>query len=148
CPNGCCDVTQTCQSGSSSTACGAAGLLCASCPDSQPCSEGVCAGCASTCTTGCCAGSTCEPVAGLTCGLVGKACTACDATLAPDCSTMGACSCGGGPACVGGQRCLNGLCVCDATSCSEGCCQGTTCEMLSPAACGPVGESCAVCATG
>jgi hypothetical protein len=72
----------------------------------------ACAGTQSVCATGCVDEST-------------------------DSANCGAC----GNTCAGGQRCSGGKCLCDATSCLNGCCDASgTCR---PAACGTGGGACA-----
>jgi hypothetical protein len=58
-------------------------------------------------------------------------------------------NCGGcGNACSSGQHCSSGACVCDDTSCPDGCCAGASCVKLadqSTAHCGAIGTSCGSC---
>lgn len=147
CPMGCCEGN-TCQPGTSSSACGAAGAACSTCPNGETCSNGACSGCnASTCPTGCCSGSTCTtPTSAMACGTAGAACTNCG-SKADGCSASGTCSCGGGAACGTGQECSGGQCVCNAASCPTGCCSGTTCTTPSAMACGTGGAACTSCGT-
>ena len=109
----------------------------------------VVTGCNSTtCPTGCCSGGTCTTPSTTACGTAGAACVSCGAT-ADGCSASGACTCGGATACAKGQVCANGSCICDANSCSTGCCQGNTCQPgTDPNACGAAGSTCAMCPTG
>ncbi|MBI1818052.1 MAG: DUF4215 domain-containing protein [Deltaproteobacteria bacterium] len=76
----------------------------------------------------------------------------CSATCAvePDHTCIGSpsvCTCGTNPACIAGQRCVSGSCVCDNTSCPNGCCAGSTCTVPSPTSCGAGGASCLTCDT-
>ncbi|HEX8794881.1 MAG TPA: hypothetical protein VF765_28235 [Polyangiaceae bacterium] len=109
----------------------------------------VVTGCnAVTCPTGCCSGTTCTTPSTSACGTAGATCTACGST-ADGCSALGTCTCGGGNACGSGQVCSGGQCVCDATSCPTGCCQGNICQPgTDPNACGAAGGTCAMCPTG
>jgi hypothetical protein len=59
----------------------------------------------------------------------------------------------GNACCPSGSRCLTGggkpRCVCDATSCPSGCCQGATCQPGTTAqACGSGGAACQACTGG
>jgi hypothetical protein len=61
-----------------------------------------------------------------------------DAQHCGDCATT----------CADGQRCVNGNCVCDATSCPNGCCDGATCVRFAQQSnerCGAGGAACAAC---
>lgn len=141
--DGCCNG-DTCETGDSSTACGAGGATCESCGGAA-CSGGVCASCnATTCPDGCCSGATCSTASAATCGLSGAACVACNPMVADQC-VGGTCACGAGPACGPGQRCDGGTCVCDFTSCPDGCCDGTTCRARSTSTCGTAGGACSSC---
>ncbi len=73
-------------------------------------------------------------------------CIECDPARSDGCSPENGCLCGAGPSCGDGQRCAEGLCVCDATSCPGGCCDGNVCLGPSPSSCGTEGESCVACA--
>jgi hypothetical protein len=119
CP-GCC-ANGVCQLGTAPTACGVAGNACASCGSGESCSDGVCSGCALSCTSGCCVGSSCSNPSVETCGAKGQACRNCG-MQSDSCSATGQCQCGTEPSCRVGQRCSGGRCVCDATSCANGCC--------------------------
>jgi hypothetical protein len=141
CPNGCCAGT-TCVAYASqgSGQCGAGGAACAACPQGQDCIQGVCTPAAvcnsETCPSGCCAGTTCIALINQDadqCGTDGEACAAC-----PE-----------------GQDCIQGICapltVCDAETCSNGCCEGTTCVRYAAQddeQCGTEGEECAACPEG
>ncbi len=61
-------------------------------------------------------------------------------------------NCGGcGIRCVPGQHCSGNVCVCDKTSCPDGCCKGTTCEDFASQAsamCGTAGAACGTCTGG
>ena len=107
-------------------------------PDVRPCAE-TCSGC---CTDD---GACVEPPDSLQCGTSGSSCVACDANVADTCSAAGECACGGGAACGAGQRCFEGSCICDATSCSDGCCTGNVCTPVSNSACGFAGQQCNSC---
>jgi hypothetical protein len=74
------------------------------------------------------------------------------ATGCPECQTCNPATgrCIGNPAadeapCGTGGRCLAGECVCDATSCPTGCCDGTTCRIADDNACGTEGRACTSC---
>jgi hypothetical protein len=59
----------------------------------------------------------------------------------------------GNTCCPSGSRCISGggkpRCVCDATSCPNGCCQGGTCQAgTTAAACGSGGTACQACTGG
>src|SRR5581483_7307846 len=71
-------------------------------------------------------------------------------------ATDGACCNGGSGVCQGdqciacdaGQRCHQGQCVCDATSCPNGCCDGANCVPFADQTnqrCGTGGAACAAC---
>jgi cysteine-rich repeat protein len=74
------------------------------------------------------------------------ACTvSCDRTTSDNC-TGSTCRCGSGPVCGSGARCVLGACRCDATSCPNGCCNGSVClPGNSNDACGSGGASCQAC---
>ena len=95
CCRGCWDGS-TCQAGGAVSACGAAGAMCTSCDDGNPCTDDVCtlSGCVSTpndsrtctggtchggaCCTGCWDGAACRAgTAPTACGASGAACAAC-----------------------------------------------------------------------
>ena len=108
-----------------SCACGAA------CPACQTCDA----------TTGRCV--TNPAFAELACGLPGQVCL-----------DDGVCGCDD-TSCATGQRCNGIVCVCDAASCPDGCCDANrTCRVNEEAACGTGGgtcihcPSCQVCANG
>jgi hypothetical protein len=147
CPNGCCDGN-TCVPGQSGEKCGRAGGACNACPGSEACVDGACGGCLQTCTTGCCSGSTCAPRGVDTCGANASACSTCGIT-ADTCTGSGQCECGNGSACALGQRCTGGACVCDATSCPDGCCTSSGACLRpgqqSGSQCGLNGIACAGC---
>lgn len=99
-----------------SCACGAA------CPSCQTCDA----------TTGRCV--TNPAFTGLACGLPGQVCLG-----------DGVCGCND-TSCADGQRCNGIVCVCDAASCPDGCCDGTrTCRVNEEAACGTGGGICSRC---
>lgn len=118
----------------------------AACLPGLHCLGGSCACDAVSCARGCCANSSCTPIAFPWCGLPGGgACARCDETLADRCSAFGGCQCGLGPQCSPGQRCSQGTCVCDAQSCSQGCCDDSTCRPSSLSSCGTLGRRCVSC---
>jgi hypothetical protein len=50
--------------------------------------------------------------------------------------------------CASGQACVNNLCVCDASSCRTGCCDGVTCKQrTSDEMCGSNGAACVACSS-
>jgi hypothetical protein len=138
CPNGCCtSSTGTCVTYANQglMACGTGGATCGSCSSDQHCSSaGVCTCDNSTCPNGCCTSTTgsCVPYANQgdsTCGNAGA-------------------TCGG---CPSGQHCGgNGTCICDGTSCPNGCCTSPTGTCVPYAAqgsatCGTAGARCRDC---
>ncbi len=165
CPDGCCDGVQ-CQIGQLS-ACGTSGGACQACDaevadncasggcacgvgpaceGGQRCLAGACVCDSVSCPGGCCDGTTCQAKSINTCGVNGSTCVACDLALADQCSHQnGQCACGGGPSCLPGQRCQGGACVCDATSCPDGCCNADRCEVRALGTCGVGGEACVSC---
>ena len=147
CPTGCCDGT-VCRTGNAPAQCGRGGIACQTCSATgDACINGTCSGCAASCVTGCCVGSTCTPRATNSCGGNGQLCVNCGIG-ADSCSATGECQCGGSRPCGTGQRCSLGQCVCDATSCANGCCTASgQCLRLadqSSTQCG-LANSCAVC---
>ena len=100
------------------------------CASGQVCVEGLCveewevgekcvAGAKRACEEGCAGVQTCESD-----------------------GTWGACR-----TCEQGQRCAGNQCVCDPSSCRDGCCQGNTCVPgTADSACGRGGVACASCA--
>lgn len=121
------------------------------CGNNQQCVGGQCVCNAASCPNGCCNSGVCTtPTTVSLCGKPGLACTSCNATLADSCLN-GDCSCGSlGAVCASGQRCVSGTCVCDATSCPNGCCKGAN-QCLSPSntsQCGLGGVACQTCGTG
>ncbi len=167
CPEGCCSqgVCQprtllTCGARAStcvmcdaakSGECGATGFCqCGAgvqCGTGQRCVSGSCVCDATSCPGGCCLGQTCNAMSLSTCGAVGGACASCNIDRSDSCEN-GGCGCGPGAACGGGQRCVGGLCVCDATSCPTGCCQGNSCSPRALVSCGAQGDSCVTCDSG
>ncbi len=142
CPSGCCTAT----AGGSCVAygsqmngqCGTGGAVCAGCGAGQRCNgSGQCVCDATTCPDGCCTAT------------VGGTCVAYGSQTSGQCGAAGAlCS-----ACSSGQECnASGQCVCDATSCPNGCCTsavGGTCKAYlnqSNSSCGHGGSLCAACA--
>ena len=99
--------------------------------------------------SGCCDGSnSCQVPSVQSCGADGNTCLACGSTA--DSCVAGQCRCGSGPACAIGQRCDSAThtCVCDATSCPNGCCNGGssgTCQARDFNHCAPVGQACVRC---
>lgn len=137
---GCCDpTTQHCINPTNNNQCGSGGSQCKACGSGLECSNGVCACDATSCSMGCCNGGTngtCEPFgsqSGMSCGKSGATCGACPT----------------GQTCDG-----SGNCVCNASSCPMGCCNGGptgTCEPFgsqSATSCGNNGSTCAACANG
>lgn len=165
---GCCQGN-TCITAVSTAACGAFGATCATCDTTRAdnCDTGGCrcgnnAPCAgstrcvnsqcvcdaTSCATGCCQGQNCiaSPTVAA-CGTAGQTCTTCDTTVANNCGN-GSCRCGLNAACGPGTRCFNSQCVCDAMSCTNGCCNGTTCvSPVTLAQCGAGGATCIACDT-
>jgi hypothetical protein len=138
-----CDGAGNCTCGATGGAC-APGELCVGSDAAGMCVSAICD--ATSCPNGCCDGSTCSAPTGATCGSGGGPCASCDSTLADRCTAVGTCGCGTGAACVPGQRCVADACVCDATSCPNGCCAGTDCvDGLSNDACGTGGAACQSC---
>jgi hypothetical protein len=140
CAAGCCDGTTCLAYASQSTSqCGTSGRACAVCASGEDCISGSCLlppSCdASNCASGCCDGTTCVDYANQTtseCGTGGAACAAC--TGSDTCSASGVCT-PPPPSC-------------DATSCSGGCCDGTTCvpyAAQSNGQCGTNGAACVAC---
>lgn len=116
------------------------------CEAGQKCAQGVCV-CDSTSCSGCCDTSgKCLPNTLGACASGGAACRVCDSTQADTC-TGGECRCGQSPGCATGQRCLAGVCVCDAQTCPNGCCDSAKqCQSgQAPAACGKAGGNCQTC---
>ena len=97
--------------------------------------------------TACCANGVCQQTVTVNaCGSNGQACMTCDTTVANNCGD-GTCRCGNGPACSAGQRCFNSQCVCDATTCADGCCSNGSCIRNQVSQCGTAGGTCAACDT-
>ena len=127
CPSGCCQGG-VCLPGDAATACGTGGGACATCTTTcvnQRCSQGCDA---TTCPTGCCQNGVCRSGSQNTaCGTAGAACIACGA----------------------GTTCSAGTCVttamCNANTCAQGCCDGTSCVALSATRCGALGRACVSC---
>lgn len=165
CQNGCCSG-KTCNPPSVST-CGVGSAVCAGCdvrradrcsavgacacgtgpmcPAGSRCVDGQCVCKANSCPNGCCLGGACVELAINYCGTAGGTCTECSLTTADNCSTAGVCSCGLGPACATRQRCVAGNCICDATSCPNGCCDGNVCRAQAATSCGGPGGVCRDC---
>jgi hypothetical protein len=116
----------------------------ARCEVGQRCVGGACA-CDSTSCSGCCSGLVCQAISFPLCRLEGQMCLTCDLARADRCAATGGCQCGTGPQCAVGQRCSNGACVCDASSCPLGCCDGSTCRLSAMSSCGVEGRNCAFC---
>jgi len=116
----------------------------ARCEVGQRCIGGACV-CDSTSCSGCCTGLVCRASSFPLCRLDAQTCLSCDPTRADRCAASGGCQCGTGPQCADGQRCSNGACVCNASSCPLGCCEGSTCRAISMSACGVQGGSCTSC---
>lgn len=134
CAGGCCDPTGRCIPASMQgvATCGTGGLACGACQAGESCSGGACS-CGGTACTGCCDahGNCLTQETNTACGAAGTACV----------------QCASGQEC-GGQR----QCVCDATSCPDGCCTTAgTCEHYSAqsmTSCGTGGALCSACVTG
>lgn len=132
--SGCCSGS-TCVINTSERFCGTTGSACQACDPGEICANGICAsaGCSSaTCLSGCCYNGSCVELANQTttiCGTGGSACSPCQPN----------------------QQCQSGSCAavaCNATTCSDGCCDATgTCVRpgSSQAACGSGGGQCDVC---
>ncbi|MBI5511709.1 MAG: hypothetical protein HY903_23380 [Deltaproteobacteria bacterium] len=99
---------------------------------------------AQRCTTGCCSGADCVAATFDACGVEARGCAPCDPIRADDC-IGGECTCGEAAACLPGQHCVLGACVCDPTSCANGCCADNRCQLRSVDACAPAGDACAPC---
>ena len=141
CPGGCCDGNLCVALGSETSAeCGPAGSTCTTCVTGQECNTttGQCVCDPTSCPDGCCNGSACVPWASENnneCGTGGVGCAACAATQACDTS----------------NDATAGQCICNATTCPQGCCDGNVCVPLgseTSAACGAAGSTCAACVTG
>jgi len=94
----------------------------------QTCGGGRCSGCnATSCPAGCCS----APPATRRRSRRAAAAAPRVSAATPRARTVARqgepCACGTGPACAAGQRCSAGKCVCNATSCPSGCCDGATC---------------------
>ncbi len=168
CPQGCCQ-DNVCRADLSLAQCGKAGAHCApcdaaladsctagacqcgagpACGNGQRCQGGACVCDPMLCANGCCDGSACKVEAFPTCGVGGGACRTCDAVKTDRCLN-GGCGCGPlGGECGAGQRCKAGQCVCDSTTCADGCCAGATCvKATSLGQCGQGGQACVACNT-
>lgn len=141
CPNGCCDASGVCKSGTGDNACGGFGRACRDCiatgfdlcePSTHACGR-VTDGCGpGNCSGGCCSGDIClsgtDPDA---CGNFGQQCARCGSS---------------GLACDASTRTCTTSTGCGPENCS-GCCLGDTCLTGSdPTACGLKGEQCQNCA--
>ncbi|HEU0116269.1 MAG TPA: hypothetical protein VFQ80_16390 [Thermomicrobiales bacterium] len=138
--------------------CGSCGHACGS---DQRCQDGSCICDATNCPNGCCDGATATCKRGTSdsdCGDGGtlcQICNACQTCNGTTCAAKAGACCGEGKgacqdgqcvACAAGQRCQAGACVCDATSCSTGCCDGATCHAgTDNLACGTNGDACVAC---
>ena len=155
--------------------CGSPGQVCqengtcacddASCPDGQRCNGIACVCDATSCPDGCCdRARVCRVNVDEACGTGGGVCNQC-----ADQCVNGACTCGDtcpdcqkcnpdtglcvpdaaadGDTCGSGLHCLAGQCICDATSCPNGCCDADECHVQSAAACGTGGGVCTPCVT-
>ena len=117
CPGGCCSVAGQCITAGEDTACGTGGALC----------------------------KDCQAQGGLICTEAGS-CEVCQ----PQC-TPGACGetngCGSLCGCPAGQNCVGNVCVCNAASCPDGCCNGNgVCQPGNlDTACGTGGMACYTC---
>ena len=142
CCTGCWNGT-ACDTTPDNSSCGTGGALCGTCstPDfckSASCPTGVCGITNKTdgtgCTGGLCYGGSCCTVCVVNgtcqtssndshCGTAGETCDICNS----------------------GQDCVSGNCVCNAASCSSGCCDGDTCNSPTAAHCGLNGAACVTC---
>jgi len=138
---GCCDpMTNICQAGSTSLACGANGAICLPCTGNTTCNAQThqCDTSTETCSPQNCMGGCCSPQG--ICVKPGNFATACglDGLL---CKT-----------CTGSQQCINGGCedynpnACNPTNCGTGCCLGEQCQPSPNASqCGVGGAPCQPC---
>jgi hypothetical protein len=90
CPNGCCDMTNTCQPGTDPAACGSGGEACSACSSDQTCTGGACSGSGSSSSGSSSSGSG---------GCVAASCGSCVLGTA-SCSSAGACQCCVGTLCA------------------------------------------------
>lgn len=147
-----CDDCEQCDAGVCKTKC-APGEICRNrqcqpgatcstdrdCEECERCANGRClpdptTGCCGASGTGQCQAGRCVP------------CPVDQPCVAGTCmGSSGGDGCGG--ACRAGQRCVQRQCVCDATSCPNGCCDGTICRVEQDAACGTAGDVCIDCAS-
>jgi hypothetical protein len=128
---GCCNEYGLCESGLSSSACGANGEACQGCPAGVECWHGGC----EVHTDGVdfdCDGRSCPGARADTCG-------------------GGSCFCGAEGLCADGSLCSSGHCVCDPQQC-PGCCSGGTCVttfssaiVMPSTTCGVGGVACVDC---
>ena len=160
----------TCSPTCAGKACGASdgcSGVCAqgSCPSGEKCVAGTCTCDPGTCA-GCCEGTACEPgTATAACGHGGGVCQSCtgEGQTCGGSGHAGVCGCtphctgcGGDDGCGGtcntcssGQTCVGGACVCNATSCPNGCCEGSSCLTgTSTSACRSGGALCGTCSSG
>lgn len=168
CNDGCCTGSE-CVRGSAFAAgsCGTGGIACTACPagttdrctagmckcgthercgTGQRCEAGQCVCDATSCPLGCCdPNGVCQTRSPTKCGVGGAACGMCPGETTNNCSLTGMCQCGSNAECGGGQRCQSGRCICDATSCASGCCDGDTCLTAGLASCGRMGLGCITC---
>ena len=143
CPNGCCDASGVCRTGSDTRACGATGRRCSDCiangfqfcDGRKVCGRNVTSCGPAECPGGCCSfeGGSPRCLAGTdssACGRTGSSCLDCQAE---------------GRSCDPVQRtCSAGKC--DASNCN-GCCVGDQCLTGTEAtACGTNGRACSSCA--
>jgi hypothetical protein len=160
CSGGCCNGT-TCEVNPGDAGlCGIGGNVC------QPIQSGMCPHCGGYAET-CCPGTGCTPPLSCEAGEAGKAlcvgCTpSCVAKLCGQDDGCGHPCFSDGPnaspqaiACPIGEHCgvASGAvaCVCDSTSCAEGCCVGGACvngNVGNPALCGIGGGQCIACGAG
>jgi hypothetical protein len=140
CPSGCCTNGPgnpgACRQSSDAT-CGTGGEQCVNCPAGTVCANGACICTAQGCPNGCCSNGpgnpgTCQPNSDRTCGRNGVLCVDCPA----------------GTACDPGN--FDGVCVCNAQSCPNGCCATDTGPCLpgnTNQNCGANGGQCDNCAS-
>jgi plastocyanin len=138
-------VADVCKAGK--CVCGSTGT--AACLPGQQCIGNSCQCNPTSCPTGCCAGNACQTPDVNNCGTAGAQCMPCD-LRSDTCTTGGQCVCGTtGGACPSGQECVGGACTCDATSCPNGCCDGSN-NCHSPGnfiTCGKFGSLCVGCSS-
>jgi hypothetical protein len=136
CPDGCCDTAAgPCLPGNVDANCGDGGVICVACPSGQDCVNQQCVCNATSCPNGCCTNGPGNPGSCLpgnsnaNCGDGGELCETCPT----------------------GETCVDGDCVCNATSCPNGCCDTAAGPCLPGTAndnCGDNGVICVACPMG